>query len=215
MISDHTEYVLDSAGQDAFLQILPVYLEHIIAPVLTDASCYTEVHHVDGEGNDAGVVYSEMQARENNADLLMFSKAKQLLYPEGVGFRYDTFGVTGSLRVLTADRIRKYHRDMYQPKNLCVIVIGEIDHARLLSALNKFEDTILDNIPKPSSPFSRPWIDSKQISALQKSTIEVLEFPDEDESTGQITISFLGPPYLNQTLRKYQALPADLLADTS
>ena len=59
--TDHTAYTLDTAGWAGFAQILPVYLEHVIVPTLTDAACYTEVHHIDPEGNDAGVVYSEMQ----------------------------------------------------------------------------------------------------------------------------------------------------------
>jgi Zn-dependent M16 (insulinase) family peptidase len=56
--TDHTAYTLDTAGWEGFAQILPVYLEHVILPTLTDEGCYTEVHHIDGEGNDAGVVYS-------------------------------------------------------------------------------------------------------------------------------------------------------------
>ena len=45
---EQTAYTLDTAGWDGFAQILPVYLEHVIVPTLTDAGCYTEVHHVDG-----------------------------------------------------------------------------------------------------------------------------------------------------------------------
>src|ERR1700744_1805744 len=63
--TDHTAYTLETAGWAGFAQILPVYLEHLILPTLTDEGCYTEVHHVDGEGNDAGVVYSEMQGTES------------------------------------------------------------------------------------------------------------------------------------------------------
>ncbi len=155
---------------------------------------------MDGDGNDAGVVYSEMQARENNADLLMFSKSKRLLYPEGVGFRYDTFGIMDSLRALTADRIRKYHQEMYQPKNLCIIIIGEVEHADLLTILETFEDGILNDVPKLDAPFHRPWIDSRQVTPLQQSITQIVEFPEEDESSGQITISFFGPPYVDTLL---------------
>ena len=56
--TDHTAYTLENAGWEGFAQILPVYLEHLIVPTLTDAACLTEVHHINGEGNDAGVVYS-------------------------------------------------------------------------------------------------------------------------------------------------------------
>lgn len=51
--------------------IPPVYLDHILHPTITDAGFVTEVHHINGAGEDAGVVYSEMQARENQSGDLM------------------------------------------------------------------------------------------------------------------------------------------------
>lgn len=153
--TDHTAYTLDTAGWEGFAQILPVYLEHVIVPTLTDEGCYTEVHHVDGEGNDAGVVYSEMQGVQNDGTELMDIAARRLLYPENVGFRYETGGHMEQLRSLTADRIRAFHREMYQPKNLCLVIVGEVDHQNLLDILDNFETSILEDIPKPEDPFKR------------------------------------------------------------
>lgn len=153
--TDHTAYTLDTAGWEGFAQILPVYLEHVILPTLTDEGCYTEVHHVDGEGNDAGVVYSEMQGVQNNAGEIMDIRARRLLYPENVGFRYETGGLMENLRVLTAERIREFHKEMYQPKNLCLALVGEIDQDHLLQILDDFEDGILADIPPPNAPFKR------------------------------------------------------------
>lgn len=191
--TDHTAYTLETAGWAGFAQILPVYLEHVIVPTLTDAGCTTEVHHIDGTGNDAGVVYSEMQGIQNTASELIELEAKRIMYPEGVGFRYETGGMLEQLRALSADRIREFHREMYQPKNLCVALFGEIDHEDLLDKLEQFESTILGDIPKPDAPFKRPWIESKQIPPLTKSFIGTVEFPEEDESFGQVDIKFLGP----------------------
>lgn len=191
--TDHTAYTLDTAGWEGFAEILPVYLEHVIAPTLTDAGCYTEVHHIDGSGHDAGVVYSEMQGVQNNATELIDLRARRLLYPPGVGFRYETGGMMEQLRVLTADRIRSFHREMYQPKNLCLIITGEVDHRNMLETLDRFESTILDVIPSPDAPFKRPWVESKQTPPLQASITETVEFPEEDESFGEIEIRFLGP----------------------
>ncbi|PWY86141.1 hypothetical protein BO70DRAFT_351755 [Aspergillus heteromorphus CBS 117.55] len=191
--TDHTAYTLDTAGWEGFAQILPVYLEHVIAPTLTDEGCYTEVHHIDATGNDAGVVYSEMQGVQNNSAELIDLTARRLTYPHGVGFRYETGGMMEQLRVLTAERIRAFHREMYQPKNLCLIITGEVDHENMLETLDKFEDTILDVIPSPDSPFKRPWVDSKQAPPLEKSIVQTVEFPEEDESFGEIEIRFLGP----------------------
>ena len=153
--TDHTAYTLDTAGWEGFAQILPVYLEHVILPTLTDEGCYTEVHHIDGEGNDAGVVYSEMQGVQNTGGEIMDLRARRLLYPENVGFRYETGGLMENLRVLTADRIRAFHKEMYQPKNLCLVLVGEVDEDHLLRILDDFEEGILDDIPKPNAPFQR------------------------------------------------------------
>jgi Zn-dependent M16 (insulinase) family peptidase len=153
--TDHTAYTLDTAGWEGFAQILPVYLEHVILPTLTDAGCLTEVHHIDGEGNDAGVVYSEMQGVQNTGGEIMDIKARRLLYPDNVGFRYETGGLMENLRVLTADRIRAFHKEMYQPKNLCLVLIGEVDQDNLLEILDEFEDSILADIPKVDAPFKR------------------------------------------------------------
>ncbi|KAL8812711.1 MAG: hypothetical protein Q9200_000821 [Gallowayella weberi] len=191
--TDHTAYTLDTAGWEGFAQILPIYLEHIIVPTLTDAGCYTEVHHVDGTGHDAGVVYSEMQGVQNTQSELMDLRAKRLMYPESVGFRYETGGMMEQLRVLTADRIRNFHRDMYQPKNLCLVIVGDVNHGDLLSILDGFETHILKDIPRPDAPFKRPWVESAIAPALMESIIETVEFPEEDESSGEITISFFGP----------------------
>jgi Zn-dependent M16 (insulinase) family peptidase len=220
--TDHTAYTLETAGWAGFAQMLPVYLEHVIVPTLTDSGCVTEVHHIDGEGNDAGVVYSEMQGIQNTASELIELKAKRIIYPEKTGFRYETGGMLEQLRELTAQRIRHFHRQMYQPKNLCLALFGEIDHVHLLEILNAFETTILDDIPSPTAPFKRPWVDSEQTPPLRESIIESVEFPEEDESSGQIEILFLGPhcadplliAALNVALLYLAGSPAALLDNT-
>ena len=196
-------------------KILPVYLEHIVLPTLTDAGCLTEVHHIDGTGQDAGVVYSEMQGRENDAGELMTLRSKRLLYPEGSGFRSETGGLLERLRVLSANRIREFHKVMYQPKNLCLVVTGEIDHENLLQVLDKFEASIIGDIPSPEAPFKRPWVDSTQTPNLQQSAVERVQFPEEDEEYGQVTISFLGPSCNDTLLSTAMVIVLEYLAGSS
>ncbi|KAK6212381.1 hypothetical protein LQW54_005334 [Pestalotiopsis sp. IQ-011] len=191
--TDHTAYTLETAGWEGFAQTLPVYLEHLIVPTMTDAACLTEVHHIDGEGNDAGVVYSEMQGVQYTSTELMDIKARHLLYPENVGFRYETGGMMDALRVLTPKRIRDFHKEMYQPRNMCIIIVGEVDHDNLLHILDDFEESVKDDIPAFDAPFRRPWIDSAQPPALKETVVETVEFPEEDESIGDIIIGFFGP----------------------
>ncbi|KAF2671364.1 putative zinc metalloprotease [Microthyrium microscopicum] len=195
--TDHTNYTLETAGWAGFAQILPIYLEHVILPTLTDSGCYTEVHHIDGEGNDAGVVYSEMQALENNSGELMDIESKRLMFPEPIGFRYETGGLTPALRVLTNEKIREFHKLMYQPKNLRVMLCGQVDHNQLLEILDKFESTILPHVPKIDEPFKRPWVDSEKIPSIKENIVKRIEFPEEDESIGEVSVNLFGPDCLN------------------
>ncbi|KAH6977729.1 Metalloenzyme, LuxS/M16 peptidase-like protein [Ilyonectria destructans] len=197
--TDHTAYTLETAGWEGFAQILPVYLEHIILPTITDEAIVTEVCHIDGEGNDAGVVYSEMQALQSQSPVIMVLKARRLLYQKNVGFRYETGGMTEALRVLTPERIRQFHRDMYQPRNLCLVIVGEADHENLLQTLDKFEESVKQDIPPVDTPFQRPWINSAQPPALNKSTTVTAEFPEEDEAVGEILVAFFGPNCIDMT----------------
>ncbi|KAH6636872.1 Metalloenzyme, LuxS/M16 peptidase-like protein [Chaetomium tenue] len=195
---DHTAYTLETAGWEGFAQILPVYLEHVVVPNITDDACVTEVHHIDGEGNDAGVVYSEMQALQYSSNELMDLRARRLLYPENIGFRYETGGMMEALRVLTPQRIREFHKAMYQPQNLAIVIIGEADHDDLLKILDDFEESIKDDIPPPDPQFKRPFVDSAQPPPLERTIVETVEFPEEDESTGEIVVAFFGPSCIDQ-----------------
>ncbi|KAH7984351.1 hypothetical protein HPB52_019694 [Rhipicephalus sanguineus] len=99
--TDHTCYTMTTAGSRGFLNLLPIYLDHILYPLLTEAAFITEVHHVNGEGEDAGVVYCEMQARENTGESLCMLNLLRTLYPAPCGYRYETGGLMRNLREST------------------------------------------------------------------------------------------------------------------
>jgi len=132
---DHTCYTLQTAGSEGFLNLLPVYLDHILYPLLTDSAFITEVHHVTGEGKDAGVVYSEMQARENTSESLSQRALSMLLYPGTCGYNAETGGLLSDLRTLTVDTIRNYHASCYRPDNLSLIITGQVDPSALFACL--------------------------------------------------------------------------------
>ncbi len=63
--------------------------------LLQDAGYVTEVHHVNGEGDDAGVVYCEMQARENTCEDRTHFHLLQHMYPGRCGYRVCRIVATG------------------------------------------------------------------------------------------------------------------------
>ncbi|KAK9465180.1 Metalloenzyme, LuxS/M16 peptidase-like protein [Lipomyces arxii] len=193
--TDSTVYTLSTAGWEGFRLLLPVYLDHLINPTLTDSACYTEVYHVDGEGNEKGVVFSEMQGVENEAETIAVLRSHKIMYPESSGYSSETGGLMGALRVLTSQRIREFYYSLYRPDNLCLILVGTVDKDELLDTVSKFDDELpsldLAN-PKP-----RPFVDSPKAPHLTSNVIDTIDFPDKDESSGHILLSFFGPSILD------------------
>ncbi|KAI7848898.1 Metalloenzyme, LuxS/M16 peptidase-like protein [Circinella umbellata] len=188
---DHTCYTITTAGSEGFLKLLPIYVDHILYPTLTDSGYYTEVHHINGKGEDAGVVYSEMQGCQNSGDDRIHLHMRRIMFPEGCGYRSETGGLMERLRELSVEKIRGYHRDYYRPDNLCLIITGTVDHEKVLKSLEPVEENIISKGPLP--PLQRPWIESGNFPSLKENIVETVLFPDEDESMGTVLIAWNGP----------------------
>ena len=65
---------------------------------LQESGYITEVHHVNGEGEDAGVVYCEMQARENSGESRTHLEMQRAMYPGHCGYKSETGGIMKNLR---------------------------------------------------------------------------------------------------------------------
>ncbi|KAK6203563.1 Metalloenzyme, LuxS/M16 peptidase-like protein [Scheffersomyces amazonensis] len=187
---DQTVYTLTTAGWDGFKALLPVYLDHLLFPTLTDEACLTEVYHIDGEGKEKGVVFSEMQGIENQSWFISYLTMQQLLYSPKSGYSSETGGLTSELRSLTNEKIKQFHSLMYRPSNLCVIITGSVDEEELLKIMNEF-DSELPTIAE--QPQTRPFIDSPHDPPLENIHVTEVKFPDNDESMGELLISWIGP----------------------
>ncbi|CAE7520442.1 unnamed protein product [Symbiodinium sp. CCMP2592] len=193
--TDHTCYTVDTAGADGFLRILPVYLDHVLFPTLKDSGFITEIHHITGEGSDAGVVYCEMQARENEAGDMCDRAMRLAAYPGRCSYKSETGGRLKELRDLTNKTVQDYHTAYYRPDNLCVIVTGQVDFKDLCQACQPTVASILaseriQKLPPLERPFSGPVPMPKEQQRVR------MEFPAEDETSGGVVeLCWPGPAW--------------------
>lgn len=189
---DRTVYTLTSAGWDGFKTLLPIYLDHLVRPTLTDEACLTEVYHIDGKGKEKGVVFSEMQGIENQSWFISGLNMQRSLYPPSSGYSSETGGLLSELRNLTRDKILNFHKSMYRPDNLCVVITGTINEAEMLDIMGKVDDKL------PSLPpvaYKRPFLDSDPCEPPSKEIVKKVEFPDKDESIGEVILGWIGPKF--------------------
>ena len=140
---------MSTAEKSGFLQLLPIYLDHILFPLLNESGFVTEVYHVNGDAEDGGVVYSEMQSVENEEENVVERAVHRLIYPNAdCGYRYETGGILKNLRTSTSHRkVRDYHELMYRPDNMAIIVVGQIECDEVIGVLSQFEKKILAKVP--------------------------------------------------------------------
>ncbi|GAB0090020.1 Peptidase_M16 domain-containing protein [Sergentomyia squamirostris] len=187
--TDHTCYTMTTAGSDGFLELLPVYLDHILYPTLSDSGFITEVHHVSGEGEDGGVVYCEMQGRENSGESKGQLQMLRSVYPD-CGYSAETGGIMHNLRTSTSNKkVRDYHAAFYRPENLAIIITGQVKIEDLLRVLQPLEERILAKGERPS--FERPW--QTPVAPLTQSQDVKILYPSDEEDCGLVFIAWRGP----------------------
>lgn len=212
---DHTCFTMTTVGPKGFLNLLPIYLDHVLYPTLTDAAFMTEVHHVNGEGENAGVIYCEMQARENTAQSLCMLNLQQIVYPAPCGYRYESGGLLRNLRESTTNqKVKAYHKTFYRPENLCVIVAGKVSAQDVLKALEPTERKIISKFQQEGrSPFTRPW--TKPVPPITGPLEKIVPFPSDENEQGLVYVAFRGP-----AVKAYEDIAAllvmlDYLTETS
>ncbi|KAJ8023724.1 hypothetical protein HOLleu_36243 [Holothuria leucospilota] len=188
--TDHTCYTVMTAGSEGFLNLLTIYLDHILYPTLTDAAYVTEVHHVNGEGEDAGVVYCEMQARENSGESRCHLNMLRKMYPGHCGYKSETGGIMANLRTSTSnEKVRAYHQAFYRPDNLCLVITGKVDPVEVFQRLQPFEEKIISKGALPQ--MTKPW--TSPVPPLTAPVEEVIPYPSDDESNGLVYVAWRGP----------------------
>lgn len=187
--TDHTCYTMTTAGSGGFLSLMPIYLDHILFPTLSDSGFQTEVHHVNGQGEDGGVVYCEMQGRENVDTSRAHLELLRAAYP-GSGYSSETGGIMHNLRTSTDnEKVRAYHKQFYRAENLTIIITGQVDSDAVFKSLDSVEERIL---AKPKLPaFERPW--QTPIRPLDGSKDIKIVYPSDEEDSGLVYVGWRGP----------------------
>ncbi|XP_045458924.1 uncharacterized protein C05D11.1-like [Melitaea cinxia] len=194
---DHTCYTIHTAGNAGMLTLLPIYLDHILRPTLTEQGFITEVHHVDGEGQDAGVVYCEMQGRENTADSRCELRLQRAMYPNS-GYSSETGGIMENLRISTNNtKVRDYHKKFYRAENLTIILTGQIEANDVFKALAVVEDDIM---AKREKEIQEEWVRPWQTIPPPPNYGELREqWPADTEDCGQVLFGWRGPLLTSET----------------
>ncbi|GAA5844592.1 hypothetical protein JCM3766R1_002672 [Sporobolomyces carnicolor] len=220
---DNTTYTAESASQDGLLQLVPVYLDHILFPKFSESTFKTEIYHVNGKGEEGGTVFAEMQGREGSREDVMALAQQQALYNFQNAYRYETGGMLPYLRKLSLKQITDYHNSAYVPQNMTVVVTGrQIDPVRLLETISRTteRDISAAGLARGTHPrgWVRPFVESSTAEydpIIEKDKTILVPYADSDTTTGEIQLSFVGPRLRDSLATTALGILGDYLAGSA
>ena len=195
---DHTCYEITTAGSEGMLEVLPVFLDHILNPTLRERQFQTEVWHLNHEAKYQGVVYCEMASREHSESDLLDLKLRQMLFDNQTTYSFECGGLTTDIVSLSNEDIKKYHQMFYRIDCTTVIVCGgSMDSFKLFSKLCAHPELFYGLQPQDTADVQKtPFVIHKTLlngtpGSLKSSRVK---FPSDDESLGSIGYGWRGPP---------------------
>lgn len=183
--------------------MLPLFLDHVFFPVLDDRHFLTEVFCVDGENEDCGVVFCEMQGLERQMTTMLSRRLSQLTYPGTNGYNVETGGLMADLRDTSRSNmseVRAYHKRYYVPENCFILVCGQdVDADKFLRSLDPIDERLAKKFAG-APKMERPFFSGTLEPLVPKS--EVMEFPAEEENSdfGEVDIAWRVPGVLSDAL---------------
>ena len=189
--TDHTAYTWDCATSEGCLRLFPVFLDNVLSPKLTKASCWSEVYHVNSEGKEGGVVFSEMQAREKTQSDRIFLEFGRTVFGSESCYSSETGGTLSGIRKITHQELVDFHKEHYKLDNMTVLIVGDIDEKAVLSLIDDYGE----KNPRPKMQHKVWDIKNVPCEINKKFEVKTVTYPSTNDKLGAILIAYKGPEW--------------------
>jgi presequence protease len=168
---DKTGYPVASQNVQDFYNLIDVYMDAVLYPLVTPQTLQQEGWHyeldsLEGELNFKGVVFNEMKGAYSSPDGVMGRYSQQLLFPDHI-YGLDAGGDPTVIPDLTYEQFKQFHETYYHPSNAYIFFCGDDEPEerlrRMDAYLKDFEAKPVDAaIPlaerfKQPQRFTRPY----------------------------------------------------------
>jgi len=161
---DKTCYPVASQNLKDFYNLVDVYLDAVLYPLISPETLQQEGWHYELEASDApltykGVVFNEMKGNYSSPDGLLGDVSQRSLFPDNI-YRFDSGGDPAAIPDLTYTAFKTFHDTYYHPSNAYIYFYGddpEEERLRLLDPwLEAFDRKQVDSLTSLQPRFSAP-----------------------------------------------------------
>ena len=159
---DRTVYPVSSRNGQDFINLLRVYMDAVLHPLLHSKpeifgqeGWHYELGE-DGALSVKGVVYNEMKGAFSSPDALLEREAARRLFPDTC-YRYVFGGDPAHIPELTYEAFAAAHSRLYHPSNSYIFLDGNVDIAQVLEILDREYLCAYQRRPAPEGvPLQKP-----------------------------------------------------------
>jgi hypothetical protein len=139
---DKTCYPVASQNLQDFYNLIDVYMDAVLHPLIPPHILQQEGWHYELESLDAplaykGVVFNEMKGAYSNPDDLLEDRARQSLFPD-TPYGVDSGGDPRHIPELTYQQFKAFHAKYYHPSNARIFFYGDDDPCERLRRMDAY-----------------------------------------------------------------------------
>jgi len=164
---DKTCYPVASQNLQDFYNLIDVYMDAVLHPLITEETLMQEGWHyeLDDPANPLtykGVVFNEMKGAYSSPDNLLARTIQQSLFPKHV-YGIDSGGDPRNIPDLTYAAFKNFHETYYHPSNSFIFFYGNDDPEKRLKLLDGYLAPYKKLKVKSQVPLAKPFKKSKNI----------------------------------------------------
>ncbi|MDR2591316.1 MAG: insulinase family protein [Chitinispirillales bacterium] len=168
---DKTVYPVSSQVEKDFYNLVDVYCDAVLNPLLTENTFYQEGWHYDLENlEDAigirGIVYNEMKGVFSDFSSHVGRGITSKLFPDTAYF-HESGGDPEHIPELTYEQFKDFHKRFYHPSNSFIFVYGNLPSAKTLNYIDERYLSVFDAQPVDSSVAPQPLWREPQTAVME------------------------------------------------
>ncbi|NMC63743.1 MAG: hypothetical protein GYA55_11325, partial [SAR324 cluster bacterium] len=182
--SIYTSYPVASQNEEDFKNLVRVYLDSVLHPLLTRETFLRQAWHFELNKEKTvlerkGVVLNEMRGRYAEADSIMYQALLSQLLPD-TPYRFDAGGDPEEIIDLKHDELKAFHLNYYHPSNAFLYLYGNVN----LPFFFEYIDSVFSEFQKKEIVF--PSVSQSPVEGLLECVLPYTPLGEDADSAGDI-----------------------------
>ena len=191
---DKTAYPVASQNLKDFYNLVDVYLDAVLFPLITPETFEQEGWHYELDNQEAplvykGVVFNEMKGVYSSPDSVMHTLTQNALFPDN-SYGKSSGGDPKVIPDLTYEQFKNFHQTYYHPSNALVVFSGDDAPDKRLDILDAYFSRFENKAVDAEVHLQPRWNAPRSVSGTYAGNVD-----DEKRRDGMVSVNWmLDPP---------------------